>query len=649
MFLSAHTQEQNPAPGAKTKLRAFFIITGVVIVGGVAVLGASYVWFSDRAMPGAHIGRMSLSGLKQPEVENVLRQVEARLNQEGGYVTFEGSGEKKYLTLKREGGEGVSGAFATFNVQKEAEYIIQYGKNRGILRQAWAPFHALYAPKQFTLTTLVFDEPRLRETLQEKAGEFSNEYRDAELRISSLEPLAYTISPERTGLQFPLDTGVEQVWQAYQHGEVPQVLLVGVSAEPKITTQDIETFMPRLSTVVGEPLEFIFHTSSAAPTSTVSASPNMVAGWLQVVRDREDALVFRVKPEPTEQYIALAIGSAINKKPTPGEITRDDTGRVVTFVPAERGQEVDATSTVELVNLELVRRLLGGKAMPVSVPVISFDAPDIDPELVMLGIREVLGVGVSNFAGSPANRIKNIRTGAKKLNGLIIPPGAEFSTISSTLPYTDDGGYVPELVIKGSRLVPEIGGGLCQIGTTLFRMAMNGALEITERRNHSLAVSYYNDLGNGLPGTDATIYEPSPDFKFKNDTGHSVLIQTEVNTKTGDLVFTLWGTNDGRRGYYDPPKVLRWIPYGESVKIPSPEMGPGTENCQKAFRGAETTFTYYRFFGDGTEEKKEFASSYRALPQICLVGPSAEVSPETPSEETEFVFPSGEPIPAILP
>src|SRR5690606_1808590 len=148
---------------------------------------------------------------------------------------------------------------------------------------------------------------------------------------------------------------------------------------------------------------------------------------------------------------------------------------------------------------------------------------------------EILGVGYSNFAGSPANRVHNISIGAAKLDGLLIAPGEEFSLLNALRPFTVTAGYLPELVIKGDKITPEVGGGLCQIGSTTFRAAMNSGLSITERRNHSLVVSYYNDPRNGNPGTDATIYDGSPDFKFINDTGHHILIKTEMNRSNGDL------------------------------------------------------------------------------------------------------------------
>ncbi len=236
------------------------------------------------------------------------------------------------------------------------------------------------------------------------------------------------------------------------------------------------------------------------------------------------------------------------------------------------------------------------------------------------GITEMLGTGISKYAGSPANRIKNIRNAVKKLNGILIKPDEEFSALKYTEPFTLDGGYLPELVIKGDRITPEIGGGLCQIGTTLFRMAMMSGMPITERRNHSLVVSYYNDLENNLPGTDATIYDPAPDFKFKNDTGSYVLIQTEMDEKDGFLYFSLWGKSDGRKGSYTKPEVKKWIGYGPTKIVETTKLAVEEKKCQHAYRGAETSFTYTRDLPDGSKEIKLFESYYRPLPEICLVG-----------------------------
>jgi vancomycin resistance protein YoaR len=173
---------------------------------------------------------------------------------------------------------------------------------------------------------------------------------------------------------------------------------------------------------------------------------------------------------------------------------------------------------------------------------------------------------------------------------------------------------------------------MCQIGTTLFRMAMNSAMPITERRNHSLVVGYYADPVNGNPGTDATLYEPILDFKFLNDTGSYLLFQTEIDYKRQQLTFTLWGRPDGRKGWYTHPTVSRWIPAGAPLPdIESAELKPGERKCQNAFRGAVASFVYSRITSSSEKIDRTFESYYRPLPKICVVGKTVSSTAADPT------------------
>lgn len=156
-----------------------------------------------------------------------------------------------------------------------------------------------------------------------------------------------------------------------------------------------------------------------------------------------------------------------------------------------------------------------------------------------LNINALLGKGESDFAGSPANRIHNIKVGSSKYQGMIIAPGEEFSFNKNLGEVDAANGYLPELVIKNNQTVPEYGGGICQVSTTLFRAAVYAGLAITARQNHSYVVRYY-----GTPGFDATIYPPFPDMRFRNNTPGHILIQYRiVGTK---LIFEIYGQDDGR-------------------------------------------------------------------------------------------------------
>lgn len=293
-----------------------------------------------------------------------------------------------------------------------------------------------------------------------------------------------------------------------------------------------------------------------------------------------------------------------------------ENGRVVEFTESKSGVRIDRDAMFELVSKAISEP--NGQSLTLAVII---DDPKVKiGDINNLGIKEVLGFGTSSYKGSPINRKKNIQNGVRLLNGILIAPEETFSLLNALKPFDQENGYLPELVIKGDKITPELGGGLCQIGTTTFRAVMNSGLPIIERQNHSLVVSYYNDPANGNPGTDATIYEPAPDFKFLNDTGNYILFQAENLTETQELQFTFWGTLDGRKGSYSPPIVSRWIPVPEAQQIETTDLKPNEEKCQEAHIGADASFIYTIARPDGTLEETIFTSHYRPLPKICLIG-----------------------------
>jgi vancomycin resistance protein YoaR len=167
-----------------------------------------------------------------------------------------------------------------------------------------------------------------------------------------------------------------------------------------------------------------------------------------------------------------------------------------------------------------------------------------------MGIRKKIGHGESNFRGSPKNRIHNIHNAAGKFEGVVVPPGETFSFVKNLGPVDASTGYKEELVIKNHKTIPEFGGGVCQVSTTLFRAAVNTGLKITERRNHAYPVQYY-----APQGTDATVYIPKPDLQFINDTPGYILIQPYFQGTI--LSFDIFGTSDGRQVETEGPILLK--------------------------------------------------------------------------------------------
>ncbi len=214
-----------------------------------------------------------------------------------------------------------------------------------------------------------------------------------------------------------------------------------------------------------------------------------------------------------------------------------ENGRATTFNPGQNGQ---------VLNLYALRGLLVQTKTDIDLPLILTEPKNKLADTNSLGIRELVAVGVSDFTGSPRNRIVNVTVGAEKFDGIIVKPGQEFSFNEYLGDVDAEHGFLPELVIKPGGVIPEFGGGLCQVSSTAFRAAMNAGLPITARRNHSFAVQYY-----APQGTDATIYPGSQDMKFVNNLSSNMLIHTKIVGKK--LYFEYYGTKDTRQVSFDGP------------------------------------------------------------------------------------------------
>jgi vancomycin resistance protein YoaR len=329
-----------------------------------------------------------------------------------------------------------------------------------------------------------------------------------------------------------------------------------------------------------------------------------------------DALVAYLKPRAD----LLAV------KPVDAIFTEKD-GRVTEFVPSKDGTMLDMAASVgRITDAIMVGRDAGSPAL--ELPIITDAAKVQTVNSNPYGIKELIGVGSSNFRGSPKNRRANIDVGRTSLNGILIRPGEEFSLLKALGPVDGEHGYLEELVIKENQTKPEFGGGLCQIGTTTFRAVLASGLPVLERRNHSYRVTYYELDGDGNnigPGKDATIYEPAPDFKFKNDMATSILIRTYVVSGTDKLVFEFWGTKDGRVSEQTNSVILTSTPPPPKKLIKTTTIPPGTTKCtEHAHPGATAKFTYTVTYPSAEKKENTFMSYYKPWGEVCLAGVTQE-------------------------
>ncbi len=374
-----------------------------------------------------------------------------------------------------------------------------------------------------------------------------------------------------------------------------------------------------------------------ADTITSTFDKEEVFSWI-ITKEQEKTLIPTASPAPlsylvdtvvakitSDQIITATLDAAKVKKtiePIASSIDREaanaelkaENGKITVAKTEVKGRKLAIDQSVT----DIITYLTQSEA-PVS-DALTLNVSVVEPtvrsdNIEALGIKELIGRAETSFKGSPANRVHNITTGARYLNGILIAPNEEFSTVKNLGAVDDSTGYLPELVIKENRTIPEFGGGLCQVSTTLFRSTLNASLKITERQNHSYRVSYYEPP----LGLDATIYLPRPDFKFFNDTPGYILVQNKVEgTK---ITFELYGTKDGRSSTISDTTITNITEPAEAIYIDTDTLPKGeTKQIEKAHQGATTSVTY-TVTRDGKEINKQiFKSRYKAWQAQYLVG-----------------------------
>lgn len=295
-------------------------------------------------------------------------------------------------------------------------------------------------------------------------------------------------------------------------------------------------------------------------------------------------------------------------------------GRVQEFAPGRDGIQVVESGTTERIAEKIQEMLLNQEEGGQIKAEVSRTAPKISTaEVNNLGINERIGRGESYYAHSIANRIYNVGLAAERVNGALVAPGEEFSFNKFVGEISGATGYKTAYVISGGRTVLGDGGGVCQVSTTLFRAVMDAGLPITERWPHAYRVSYYEQ--NSDPGLDATVYAPSKDFKFLNDTPNYILVQAINDPKNVHLTFEIYGTNDGRVASVSKPKVWGVTPPPPDLYEDDPNLPVGTvRQVDWSAWGAKTSFDYKVTRDGETIFEKTYNSTYRAWQNVFIRG-----------------------------
>lgn len=455
------------------------------------------------------------------------------------------------------------------------------------------------------------DEGKLRAYLGQIAPQVAQPAVDAALTPSG-EELA--ITPSAVGRVLDIDGSVVRVGSALQQGNTPDVQLPTKTQAPTITTADAEAAKDQATAFLEQPFELTVgkktYTWDAETLAPMLVFKPTNAGTLDLAAD------------PTPLAAAIVTLADRSEQPAREPMVDWNGGNLQIRAPGQNGTRLDEARAADAIGQAISQ---GNHAVTLATQPL---APKVtSANLDTLGIDEVVSIGKSDFTGSADYRITNILAGMKLLNGMLIAPGAEFSFNNTVGEIDAANGFVEGHAIVNNRTQIEFGGGICQDSTTVFRAAFWAGLPITERKEHSYYISWYDKYGLGPngngPGLDAAIFTGVQDMRFVNDTDHWLLLQASANPKTAVAQVTLYGTKPNREITITHKIVKRTPAIARPEYIADAKQPRGSMKRTDTARGGMQIQVYRTVKTNGQEAKPElFATSFKPWPNKYSVNPA---------------------------
>lgn len=462
--------------------------------------------------------------------------------------------------------------------------------------------------------SIVIDHQALSEALERLAATADLAPRDARFQ---LDGTSLTIAPGHDGIAFDREKAAESLLA--QVGETPMnpatIRLAAVPRAANIDASDLDQVRPQVEQAIQTPLHLVFGDRQwLVPPESSLLLIRVTA------EDAHSPAVVSVDPLAARQ-LAEQLAAVIDKPAVAAAV--DDTGLAPRLVESQEGY---ATRVDELV-LRLSDAVFDDRRY-VDIPVDRIRPNPTTGELLeQLGATNVLGVGTSDFAGSSFGRATNVRIAAELSDGVLVPPGGSFSFNRAIGSIVEDPRFVPAGASEDGIPGTSVGGGVCQVTTTIFRAALKAGLPITEWWPHAYRNSYY-EQGGWAPGFDASIQQPDgdpfggSDFRFDNPTAGWLLIQVTITEDTL-LTVTILGPETNYLVEIDDPVFEDVVPgWGQSESV-DPDLPAGTVVLDQPVRdGMRVTVSRRVYSADGTLIAADtFVSDYRPQGAVYRVSP----------------------------
>jgi vancomycin resistance protein YoaR len=569
------------------------VVLGVVAAIGAVVLGIALAGSPSRIAAGVTIDGVNVGGLTATEARSRLEQRAAALAQVP--VTFTAAGHEWRL---RPASLGVETDWSAA-VKLALDQGDGLAPIRGFRRLGVRVFGAdVSPPTQVVEKSLAYELGRMSRVIDRP-------HRDAALVLRRLQPVVVLARPGHSLDRKAAGNVIVHALAGFHRGHVA---LPVRSDEPQVHAADLTPVAAKVRTALARPVRMKLGVASwwlpKRQLAAILALPHAGTSTLSVGG-----------PGATRYFAKL--GRGIDKPARDATFRPLSSGRVV-VVPARHGRTVHALATG--------RNVLAAALSPTDRTarvVVTHAKPNrTTAQARAMGITTRIGRYETIYGGDP-NRIHNVQLVAHLVDRKLIAPGATFSFNGATGARTADKGFREAPVIMNGELTTGLGGGVCQVSTTVFNAAYEAGLNITQRTNHALYISHYPQ------GRDATVNYPDVDLKFVNDTDHWLLLRTYVGSYS--LGVELYGAPLHRRVVSETrPLVETGAP--PLQRVPDPAMFVGSTVVEESGEPSRSTSVRRRVYTAAGEllYDNTWYSSYRGEPRVVQVGTKPKPKPKPP-------------------
>lgn len=532
---------------------------GVVLFGLFAgIYLVSYeVNHRDTIFPGVNMSGVDLSGLTIDEAAQVIHEQLSYPSKGRLLVTDQ---EQNWLYTPQQVGLNI-------DPLASAKKAFEVGRSKGLLTSIRNQIQARQNSVSIS-PVIIYDQRIAYRALQNIANQVNQPVIEASVAVNGTQVNAI---PGQIGIQVEIPksmTMLEQPLLALQDGIVP--LVIG-KTNPQI--MDAGPAAELAEAILSQPLTLQLPDSEneAGPWTV---TPEELAKFL-VINKEENGDSAEITIGLNKQQLTIYLASLAPKlKVDPVNarfIFNDDTRLLEVIEPATIGRNLNVDASVDHINDQL---LSGEHDITL---VLDVNEPEVTDDRTgeSLGITELVYAETSYFYGSDPERVQNIAAASKQFHGLLIPPGATFSMSDALGNISLENGYAEALIIVGNQTIKGVGGGVCQVSTTLFRTAFFAGFPIVERHPHAYRVGYYEQKRDGsrdprLAGLDATVFVPIVDLRFTNDTPYWLLMETYMGNFS--LTWKFYSTKDGRSVEWQTSGLTNIVEAPEPLYRENPEL-----------------------------------------------------------------------------